>query len=752
MFIGNPVPILVNGPGSNITTPIRIASDSGVASGSPITTTVDAPAGSLIVVVAYAWASDDALITGVTDNAGNTYTQAVQPPAAVGVFNAAIFYCQNTPHDLPVGGHITVTMASGTYAADVYVVQNANNGVGPIDFNNTTSDVTGVTLSTGALSEAPAIVFGALNFSTSLGTITHPNFTSLSSNEEVDYLITTTTDAVIYSPSWVTSQQVSSVLATFYGIPGAVVSSGTPMTTIADAPAKSLIAVYVYGVSGGSPSSVTLTDSAGNTYQQAIVDSGNQVAIYFSSGTSDLPSGGTITPTFTGGGTLRFYAVAISDATGGLDKTASYSGSDTSHTLSTGALTYSNEIVLGIANSSGNVSTSNLTNIGTTISTDHVDASYKVVNSQASQSYTVTATSGINMALATFSKTPGGLSISGASVADVSPINGSTFTVLLSSDGTVGAAFGSASGGDDSLYLFSPNIVMESAVGGTAIASFTTSSITFDVPVNLSGTVTLSNSTAHGVVIGEGSGSPLVTTAAMSAGQILIGQGTSADPLPVSVSGNVTLSSGGVVTITTVPSGALTSVPAANLTGQISSLTHLPNISANSILGNNTAGSTTPSALTGAQVTAMLSTFTTSLQGLVPSSGGGTTNFLRADGGFHPSFTAASSAQVEAGTDNTNPITSSALSGAMAASLGSNGHQQLPNGWMIQWGTVSNATTTGTAVSFPTSFPTAAFAALACPIWGASGPPNATVSGLGTTGMTVFTSATVSCFWVAIGH
>ena len=41
---------------------------------------------------------------------------------------------------------------------------------------------------------------------------------------------------------------------------------------------------------------------------------------------------------------------------------------------------------------------------------------------------------------------------------------------------------------------------------------------------------------------------------------------------------------------------------------------------------------TTPSYLTPTQVTADLNVFTSSLQGLVPSSGGGTTNYLRADG------------------------------------------------------------------------------------------------------------------------
>ena len=50
------------------------------------------------------------------------------------------------------------------------------------------------------------------------------------------------------------------------------------------------------------------------------------------------------------------------------------------------------------------------------------------------------------------------------------------------------------------------------------------------------------------------------------------------------------------------------------------------------IKGNNTGSTANPIDLTVAQVNAILPVFTTSLNGLVPASGGGTTNFLRADG------------------------------------------------------------------------------------------------------------------------
>lgn len=50
--------------------------------------------------------------------------------------------------------------------------------------------------------------------------------------------------------------------------------------------------------------------------------------------------------------------------------------------------------------------------------------------------------------------------------------------------------------------------------------------------------------------------------------------------------------------------------------------------------GNNTGGASNPLDLTVAQVNAILPVFTSLLNGLVPLSGGGTTNFLRADGTF----------------------------------------------------------------------------------------------------------------------
>lgn len=60
----------------------------------------------------------------------------------------------------------------------------------------------------------------------------------------------------------------------------------------------------------------------------------------------------------------------------------------------------------------------------------------------------------------------------------------------------------------------------------------------------------------------------------------------------------------------------------------------LAQMSAHTYKGNNTGSTANALDVTSTQLTADLNLFSSSLQGLVPSSGGGTANFLRADGTF----------------------------------------------------------------------------------------------------------------------
>jgi len=79
-------------------------------------------------------------------------------------------------------------------------------------------------------------------------------------------------------------------------------------------------------------------------------------------------------------------------------------------------------------------------------------------------------------------------------------------------------------------------------------------------------------------------------------------------------------------TVLTIANDAVTNAKAANM-------------AASTIKGNNTGIAADPKDLTQAEATAMMNVFSSSLKGVVSASGGGTTNFLRADG----SWAAASS-------------------------------------------------------------------------------------------------------------
>lgn len=158
---------------------------------------------------------------------------------------------------------------------------------------------------------------------------------------------------------------------------------------------------------------------------------------------------------------------------------------------------------------------------------------------------------------------------------------------------------------------------------------------------------------------------------------------------------NTSPSSGGTVTSVSVVtanglSGTVanpTTTPAITLTLGANAVANsqLAEMATNTIKGNNTGVTANAADLTVAQVNAILPVFTSSLNGLAPLSGGGTTNYLRADGSWVAPPGATSGTVTSVGvsggttglTTSGGPITASGtitLAGTLAIASGGTGN------------------------------------------------------------------------------
>lgn len=107
-----------------------------------------------------------------------------------------------------------------------------------------------------------------------------------------------------------------------------------------------------------------------------------------------------------------------------------------------------------------------------------------------------------------------------------------------------------------------------------------------------------------------------------------------------SISGSHSGTSSGIntgdqtITLTGDVTGSGTGSFAATIANGAVSNAKLANVATLTFKGRTTAGTGSPEDLTATQATALLNSFSPTLKGLAPASGGGTTNFLRADGSW----------------------------------------------------------------------------------------------------------------------
>lgn len=189
-----------------------------------VTTTVDIPVGSLVVVSVggFSQTDEDYSTHSVTDGHSNTYTFAVQSTPTSGHVGVSLFYCSNTANDIPSGSTITYTHTGVSCELIVGYVTGYNGGLDVTNQLVQSSSVTSITLSVPTLAQANELVIGTGasdgNFNGLTEGNSYTNVGSFSAGahwQDWAYLATSTTTPAAYNPSWSSSGSGGFALASF---------------------------------------------------------------------------------------------------------------------------------------------------------------------------------------------------------------------------------------------------------------------------------------------------------------------------------------------------------------------------------------------------------------------------------------------------------------------------------------------------------------------------------------------------------
>jgi hypothetical protein len=212
--------------------------------------------------------------------------------------------------------------------------------------------------------------------------------------------------------------------------------------------------------------------------------------------------------------------------------------------------------------------------------------------------------------------------------------------VLGSSTGVLKAATGTVSVAE----IVNADINASAAIAFSKLAPLSSANILvgngFSVAtsVPMSGDITINNSGAtaigSGVIVNadvNASAAIALSKLATQAAKTVVANATNATAVPTA------LASSGASQVLTVNAGntalAFATLVDANISASAAiANSKLANVATSTIKGRVTGGTGVVEDLTATQATTILNTFTSADKGLAPASGGGTTNFLRADG------------------------------------------------------------------------------------------------------------------------
>jgi hypothetical protein len=336
-------------------------------------------------------------------------------------------------------------------------------------------------------------------------------------------------------------------------------------------------------------------------------------AITFNNGGAGAASG----TSFNGGTavTISYNTIGAQAANANLTSLAGLSFGTTAFVKMTGANTFTLDTNTYLtANQtitlSGNVTGSGTTSITTTIANNVVTNAMLAQIATARIRGRVTAGTG-NVEDLTGTQATTLLDTFTSALKGLAPASGGGTTNFLRADGTWAAPPGGGGGTTTNSITFNN--------GGSGAASGTSfnGSSAVTISHNTIGAQPLANNLTSLAGLTYASGTPFVKMSAagtfsLDTNTYLTGNQT------ITLSGDVS-GSGATSISTTIGNNAVT-------------LAKFQQISTSSFLGRVTAGTGNVEVLTGTQATTLIDVFTTSLKGLAPASGGGTTNFLRADG------------------------------------------------------------------------------------------------------------------------